>query len=252
MVHDTFCACGSPGSVNVLAALAARSLDDVVTRGCVVKIAGGTAATAATAGPTGADARGCAAEAATAAATAAGSTIVVAASVIKSTLAGTAGTAAQTCCCAARGCQMDEGRGHTECAHGTGGCTGAVWGTLFMRCGMKLMGKTEFTLAEGADALESAIEGISKRGGAVLGDKTVLDAFDVIVKSLRASVEADDDLHTALSKAAEAAVECKETTKGWVAKRGRQFFTGDRSIGTYDPGIVAVGIIATNIAEALK
>ena len=137
-------------------------------------------------------------------------------------------------------------------AGSTGGCTGAVWGTLFMRCGMKLMGKTEFTLAEGADALESAIEGISKRGGAVLGDKTVLDAFDVIVKSLRASVEADDDLHTALSKAAEAAVECKETTKGWVAKRGRQFFTGDRSIGTYDPGIVAVGIIATNIAEALK
>ena len=134
----------------------------------------------------------------------------------------------------------------------TGGCSGAVWGTLFMRTGMKLMGKNEFTLAEGADALESAIEGISKRGGAVLGDKTVLDAFDVIVKSLRASVEADEDLDTALTKAAAAAVECKETTKDWIAKRGRQFFTGERSIGTYDPGIVAVGIMATNIADALR
>lgn len=134
----------------------------------------------------------------------------------------------------------------------TGGCSGAVWGTLFMRTGMKLMGKNEFTLAEGADALESAIDGISKRGGAVLGDKTVLDAFDVIVKSLRESVAADDDLDTALTKSAAAAVECKETTKDWIAKRGRQFFTGERSIGTYDPGIVAVGIIATNIAEALR
>ena len=134
----------------------------------------------------------------------------------------------------------------------TGGCTGTVWGTLFMRAGMALKDKTEITLEEAAKALESAMEGISKRGGAVLGDKTVLDAFDVIVKSLRESEEAGDDLQTALDKAAKAAVECKETTKGWIAKRGRQFFTGERSIGTYDPGIVAVGIMATNIAEALK
>lgn len=134
----------------------------------------------------------------------------------------------------------------------TGGCSGAVWGTLFMRIGMAFMGKDEFDLAQGAAALESAIDGIKKRGGAELGDKTVLDAFDVIAKSLAASAEADEDLNTALDKAAKAAVECKETTKDWVAKRGRQFFTGDRSIGTYDPGIVAAGIMATNIAEALK
>ena len=134
----------------------------------------------------------------------------------------------------------------------TGGCSGAVWGTLFMRCAMAFMGKDEFDLAQAAAALESAIDGISKRGGAVLGDKTVIDALDVIAKSLAASAEADEDLATALDKAARAAVECKETTKGWVAKRGRQFFTGDRSAGTYDPGIVAVGIMATNIAAVLS
>lgn len=134
----------------------------------------------------------------------------------------------------------------------TGGCSGAVWGTLFMRTGMAFMGKNEFDLAQAAAALESAIDGISKRGGAVLGDKTMMDALDVIAKSIAASAEADDDLATALDKAAKAAVECKETTKDWIAKRGRQFFTGERSIGTYDPGIVAVGIMATNIAEALS
>ena len=134
----------------------------------------------------------------------------------------------------------------------TGGCTGTVWGTLFMRTGMLLKDKTEVTLGEAADAIEGAMGAISQRGGAVLGDKTVLDAFDVIVQSLRQSEEAGDDLNTALDKAAEAAVACKETTKGWIAKRGRQFFTGERSIGTYDPGIVAVGVMATNIAEALR
>ena len=134
----------------------------------------------------------------------------------------------------------------------TGGCTGTVWGTLFMRTGMLLKDMTEITLTEAADALEGAMDAISKRGGAVLGDKTVLDAFDVIAKSLRQSDADGDDLNTALEKAAAAAVECKETTNGWIAKRGRQFFTGERSIGTYDPGIVAAGIMATNIAEALK
>jgi hypothetical protein len=46
-------------------------------------------------------------------------------------------------------------------------------------------------------------------------------------------------------------VETRETTKGWTAKRGRQSFTGDRSIGTYDPGIVAVGDMSVAIVEAL-
>ncbi len=140
----------------------------------------------------------------------------------------------------------------TAITSSTGGCSGAVWGTLFMRTGMAFNGKNEITLAEAAQGLESAIAGISKRGGAVLGDKTLLDALDVIAKSLAASAEADDDLFTACDKAAAAAVECKDTTKDWVAKRGRQFFTGDRSIGTYDPGIVAIGIMAQNCAEALK
>ena len=134
----------------------------------------------------------------------------------------------------------------------TGGCSGTVWGTLFSRPAKVLKEKQEFTLGEAAEALESAMEGISARGGAVLGDKTVLDAFELIKNSLRQSEADGDDLATALDKAAKAAVECKEATKGWIAKRGRQFFTGERSIGTYDPGIVAVGIMATNIAEALK
>ena len=77
MIHDAFSACGSPGSVSVLAAAAARSLDNVVTRGCPVKVAGGTASTATTAGATGTDVAGCAAEAAGTAATAASYTIVV-------------------------------------------------------------------------------------------------------------------------------------------------------------------------------
>lgn len=134
----------------------------------------------------------------------------------------------------------------------TGGCSGPVWGTLFMRTGMMFKDKTELGLQELADGLNSAIEGISKRGGAHLGDKTLMDALDALAKSLEASAGTDCTLQEALDRAAEAACETRETTKQWVARRGRQSFTGDRSVGTYDPGIVAIGDMAAAIAEALK
>jgi dihydroxyacetone kinase phosphoprotein-dependent L subunit len=133
----------------------------------------------------------------------------------------------------------------------TGGCSGPVWGTLFMRCGMASKGKTELTLEEIVLALKSAMEGISKRGGAELGDKTLLDALNAIVVSFEDS-SSDTSLTDVLKKAADAAYETRETTKDWVAKRGRQSFTGDRSIGTYDPGIVAVGDMAGEIYKALS
>ncbi|MDR1021403.1 MAG: dihydroxyacetone kinase subunit L [Synergistaceae bacterium] len=133
----------------------------------------------------------------------------------------------------------------------TGGCSGPVWGTLFMRCGMAFRGKDEIGLDEIITALKSAIEGIMKRGGAQLGDKTLVDALDAIVKSFEKSLESGESLTDAFKKASDAAVEMRETTKDWVAKRGRQSFTGDRSIGTYDPGIVAVGDMTKAIVEAL-
>jgi dihydroxyacetone kinase phosphoprotein-dependent L subunit len=133
----------------------------------------------------------------------------------------------------------------------TGGCSGPVWGTLFMRCGMSFRGKAEITIEDAVAALKNAIEGISKRGGAVVGDKTLLDALNEIAMSLEASAAAGVPAYDALRKASDAAVECRETTKGWIAKRGRQSFTGERSVGTYDPGIVAIGEMTKAIVAAL-
>ena len=38
-----------------------------------------------------------------------------------------------------------------------------------------------------------------------------------------------------------------ERTKPWVAKRGRQQFTGDRSKDTPDPGIVAIATMMNDL-----
>jgi dihydroxyacetone kinase len=121
-----------------------------------------------------------------------------------------------------------------------------------MRCGMAFRGKTEITLEDIVAAFKSAIEGIMKRGGASIGDKTLIDALDAQVKSFEKSIEGNTPILEAFKLASDAAVEMRETTKSWVAKRGRQSFTGDRSAGTYDPGIVAIGDMSKAIVAALE
>lgn len=42
----------------------------------------------------------------------------------------------------------------------TGGCSGPVWGTLFMRCGMAFRDKTEITLEEARQDLRVLLKGL--------------------------------------------------------------------------------------------
>src|SRR5690606_2302944 len=58
-----------------------------------------------------------------------------------------------------------------------GGCSGPIWGTGFMRAGVLCKDKTSITLDDLEKMLTAAIEGIQQRGGAVAGDKTLLDAL---------------------------------------------------------------------------
>ena len=82
-----------------------------------------------------------------------------------------------------------------------GGCSGPIWGTAFMRSGMVARGKESLTLADVVEMLQSAIEGIMARGGASLGDKTLLDVLDPITNTLAAhSQAAEPGVLTALKE----------------------------------------------------
>jgi dihydroxyacetone kinase phosphoprotein-dependent L subunit len=128
--------------------------------------------------------------------------------------------------------------------HHVGGCSGPIWGTAFMRAAMLTKEKTAITLPELEQMLTAAIEGIQKRGGAVLGDKTLLDALIPVRDKVKEyAAKADADNAVVLEEATKVAEEAIETTKPLEARRGRQSFTGERSIGTPDPGIVAIATI---------
>lgn len=130
-----------------------------------------------------------------------------------------------------------------------GGTSGPIWGTAFLRAAMTV--KTRDTLdGETVVAmLDAAVEGIKARGGADVGDKTLLDAIvpmrDTIAAKLAEGAAATEIADAAAATAREAA----EATKSMQAMRGRAAYTGERSIGSVDAGATAIGVIATAVAE---
>jgi dihydroxyacetone kinase phosphoprotein-dependent L subunit len=131
-----------------------------------------------------------------------------------------------------------------------GGCSGPIWGTAFMRAAALCRERQSLALADIDKMLTAAIEGIQQRGGAVAGDKTLLDALIPIRDIVHRHVDAPDaDTAEVLREATAAANDAIEKTKDWVAKRGRQSFTGERSKGTPDPGIVAIATIMNDLCE---
>jgi dihydroxyacetone kinase-like protein len=124
-----------------------------------------------------------------------------------------------------------------------GGSSGPIWGTGFMKSAMLTRGKTAISLQELADMLGSAIEGIQARGGAKLGDKTLLDALIPVHETLKSHAASGGELGLALCEAADVAEKAIEETKGLVAHRGRASQVGERSANTPDPGIVSIAVI---------
>ena len=130
-----------------------------------------------------------------------------------------------------------------------GGTSGPIWGTAFLRAGAKASGKTAITGDDVVLMLRAAAEGITARGKAVLGEKTLLDALIPATDTIEAAVAGGASAPDIARAAATTTREAAEATKPMEAKRGRASYTGERSIGSVDAGAMALAIIAERIAE---
>ena len=130
-----------------------------------------------------------------------------------------------------------------------GGASGPIWGSGFRAMGRYAQGKETLTLAETGEMVQAAIDAVQKRGGAKLGDKTLLDALIPAVESVKASGAAGETFAVALPKAAAAAVDGGERTKLIAATKVRASYVGERSISFPDAGATAIGIIFTRLLQ---
>jgi dihydroxyacetone kinase-like protein len=131
-----------------------------------------------------------------------------------------------------------------------GGTSGPIWGTAFLKAGLKAKGKTELTAADIIQMGRAAVQGMMARGGAQVGDKTLLDAIvPALDKFEELCRDGQGDFKSVFQAASVVATAAVERTREWPAKRGRQSYAGDRTIGTLDPGIVAVAMMLTAVAN---
>lgn len=139
-----------------------------------------------------------------------------------------------------------------------GGASGPIWGSAF-RAASKYAGqKQELSVQEVAEMMQAVVKGIQDTGersfgrGAVVGDKTLIDALVPFADAWTQSGEQGEDMKPAAIKAAEAAVLGAQKTADIVARMGRAGTVGERSIGYPDAGAYALGVIFTELAKVMK
>ncbi len=131
-----------------------------------------------------------------------------------------------------------------------GGSSGPLYGVLFLRCGSVLEGSGTTGLAQWAQAFDQGCRAISELGGAKPGDRTMLDALDPFVKTLKNGVGGKASRETFMA-AVEAAERGVEATAQMKPRVGRSSYLGDRVLGYPDPGAKAIAIWLRAVSEAL-
>ena len=135
-----------------------------------------------------------------------------------------------------------------------GGAAGPLYGMLFIKASQKMKSKIEIDKRDLANLFEAGLYGIqSISGGTVLGDKTMIDVLDPVVKTLKKEMGNDNiSLINSLEKVVEAAQKGMENTIPLIAKKGRASYLGERSKGHQDPGATSSYLIVRTILDTLS
>ena len=115
--------------------------------------------------------------------------------------------------------------------------SGSSFGTLitfsFMNISKKLKGKTECNHEDIVDIFEKALKTILERGKTNLGDKTIADSLDLIIKKLK-----DNQNYSEVFKSA--TKQALDDFKGKKIKIGRARMFEEKTKDLNDPGMFAL------------
>ena len=126
---------------------------------------------------------------------------------------------------------------------------GTLLSTAFMQAAKDMSDKEELD-AQGLVAVYgSFVVGIERRGGAKLGDKTILDVLIPASTKATETMKAGGALSDIALSAYMQAKEGLETAKGLKAVYGRPAYFGDKTIGKYDGGTVVGMLLCQAIYE---
>jgi hypothetical protein len=120
---------------------------------------------------------------------------------------------------------------------------GTLFATGFIRASAAVS-NDDNALTNTRKSFQAAFDGISARGKAALGERTLLDALHPAIEALNSA----KDLKSGLSQAAIAARSGATATANMMPKHGRAGWIGERAKGIEDAGANVVAVVF----EALK
>nr|WP_283399507.1 DAK2 domain-containing protein [Burkholderia multivorans] len=117
----------------------------------------------------------------------------------------------------------------------SGSSFGTLLGVAFVASAKFTAGQASIDAAQMPELLEAVLDALIARGGASLGDKTVLDTLDAV----RIAVSGKDDAAAQYEAATQAVDATLDAFRARTNKIGRARMFAERSIGMDDPGMVA-------------
>ncbi|KRN29278.1 dihydroxyacetone kinase, l subunit [Lactobacillus selangorensis] len=118
-----------------------------------------------------------------------------------------------------------------------GGAAGPLYGTAFLEMAKASKDRPADDIAV-QPLIDASLKGLLKRGGAVPGDKTMVDVWTDVDADLEKGPLTSDQVKTAV-----------ESTKPMEAKKGRASYLGKDSVGHLDPGSVSSGFFFESLIQ---
>lgn len=142
----------------------------------------------------------------------------------------------------------DPGAALSQLAKAAMVATGSSLGTLLaaglLAAGREAKGRGTIEVGHLSSLVATARDAMIARGGASLGDKTVLDSLDAIARALKGVETAEE----AVQAAAKAASDALDAFRNRPNRVGRARMFGDQTIGSDDPGMLAIKELSAALA----
>ena len=132
-----------------------------------------------------------------------------------------------------------------------GGASGPLWGSALRSGGRVLGEQPTFDGRELVQVLAAALASVKDLGTAAVGDKTMVDALEPAVDTLRARLTEGASIDDALDASAGAAEAGMRATVPLQARKGRASYLGERSVGHQDPGATSTALIIRALQRAV-
>ncbi|AQS46366.1 dihydroxyacetone kinase [Thioclava nitratireducens] len=133
-----------------------------------------------------------------------------------------------------------------------GASSGPLYASAFRKAGEAVSDRLNLDAGAMVAWIEGMCAGIQSRGGAQVGDKTMIDAWVPAMAKARETLHSGGDVIACLEAACAGAKSGRDYTAEIESRRGRSAKLGQRSVGHMDPGAASAHVMLVAMTDVLR